>query len=76
MKIFLIKNNDFVCFDYDAYSGHVIVASNENDVRELAKKCSADEGRDVWEKATVTEEGIYTGTKTEPFILLSDFNAG
>lgn len=35
MKIFLIEHDKF---NYDAYSGHVIVANNENEVRELAKK--------------------------------------
>ena len=73
MKIFLIEHDEF---NYDAYSGHVIVANNENEVRELAKKGSADEGKDIWDKAIVTEEGVYSGTKTEPFKLLSDFHAG
>lgn len=73
MKIFLIEHDEF---NYDAYLGHVIVANNENEVRELAKKGSADEGKDIWDKAIVTEEGVYSGTKTEPFKLLSDFQAG
>ena len=73
MKIFLITHDKW---GYDCYSGHVIVANNENEVRELAKKGSADEGNDIWDIATVTIEGDYTGNKTEPFKLLSDFHAG
>jgi hypothetical protein len=73
MKIYLIRHTEF---DYDAYMAHVIVANNENEVIELAKKGSADEGKDIWDKATITEEGDYSGTKTEPFKLLSDFRAG
>jgi len=73
MKIFSITHNRW---GYDCYSGHIIVANNENEVRELAKKVSAGEGNDIWDVATVMIEGDYTGNKTEPFKLLSDFNAG
>jgi hypothetical protein len=73
MKIFSITHDKW---GYDCYSGHIIVANNEIEVRELAKKGSADEGNDIWDVATVTIEGDYTGNKTEPFKLLSDFNAG
>ena len=72
MKIYLIEHKEF---NYDAYMGHVIVANNEIEVIELAKKVSADEGKDIWGKATITEEGNYSGIKTEPFKLLSDFHA-
>ena len=73
MKIFLIEHDEF---NYDAYLGHVIVANDETEVRKLAKEGSADEGKEVWDKATVTIEGEYTGTKTEPFKMLCDFRAG
>lgn len=73
MKIYLIEHKKT---DFDCYMGHVIVANNETEVRELAKKGYADEGEDVWNKATVTEEGNYSGKIKKPFKLLSDFNAG
>jgi len=73
MKIYLIEHTEF---NYDAYMGHVIVANNETEVVELAKKGSLDEGKDIWDKATITEEGDYSGIKGEPFKLLSDFRAG
>ena len=72
MKIFSITHDKF---GYDFYLGHIIVANNENEVRELAKKGCSDEGNDIWDVATVTIEGNYTGKKTEPFKLLSDYKA-
>lgn len=73
MKIFFITHNKW---DYNCYLGHVIVANNETEVRELSKKNSASEGIDIWDNATVTVIGEYTGNETKPFILLSDFRAG
>ena len=73
MKIFLIEQN---FTGYDSFSGHVIVANNENEVRELAKQRSGFEGTGIWDIATITIEGNYTGNETEPFILLSDYLAG
>jgi hypothetical protein len=73
MKIFLITHNEF---GYDSYSGHVVVANSEEEVRILAKKDSADEGELVWDTANVSIVGEYSGDKTDPFILLSDFHAG
>jgi len=73
MKIYLIEHKEF---DYDAYMAHIIVANNEIEVVELAKKGSVEEGEDIWDKALITEEGNYSGIKTEPFKLLSDFRAG
>jgi hypothetical protein len=55
---------------------HVVVANSEEEVRQLAKGISADEGKDVWDNAKVEECGVYTCHRTEPFILLSDFRAG
>lgn len=73
MKIFSIKHDNF---SWDCYSGHVIVADNEKQVRRLAKINHRDEGKDIWNYAEVMEQGVYTGLETKPFILLSDFNAG
>ena len=73
MKIYTIKHE---VFNYDAYLGHVIVANSEDEVREIAKNKSADEGKEVWETAKVEEHGDYTCHRTEPFVLLSDFRAG
>lgn len=73
MKIFLIGHDNWT---YDCYSDFVIVANNETEVREMAKKMAADEGEDVWETAEITEEGVYTGKETEPFCLLDSFHAG
>lgn len=73
MKIFSIKHNKM---GYDYFSGHIIVANDEIEVRQIAKKCSADEGIGAWDAAAVTIEGEYTGEKKEPFMLLSSFHAG
>ncbi|MFK5894969.1 MAG: hypothetical protein QM504_17260 [Pseudomonadota bacterium] len=70
MKIYLIKHDEII---FDANLGHVIVANNTNEVRGLAIKASVDEGENIWNMASVTEEGAYSGTNTEPFILLSNF---
>ena len=73
MNIYTIKHENF---EYDSYMGHVIVANSELEVREITKKKSADEGKEVWETAKIEECGKYTCHRTEPFILLSDFRAG
>ena len=73
MKIYTIEHEEF---NYDAYLGHVIVANSEDEVREIAKSNSADEGKEVWNTAKVEECGEYTCHRTEPFVLLSDFRAG
>lgn len=72
MKIYTIEHEKF---DYDSYMGHVVVANSEEEVRQLAKEKSADEGKDVWDNAKVEECGEYTCHRTEPFILMSDFRA-
>ena len=73
MKIYTITHEDF---SYDAYMGHTVVANSELEVRELAKDISADEGKEIWNTAKIEEHGKYTSDKTEPFILMSDFQAG
>jgi len=73
MKIFLIGHDDR---GYDCYSHFVIVANDETEVRTMAIKMAADEGVEPWETAEITEQGTYTGEKTEPFCLLSSFHAG
>ncbi len=73
MKIYKIEHEKFAC---DSYMSHVVVANSEDEVRQLAKNTSADEGKDVWDDAKVEECGEYTRHRTEPFILMSDFRAG
>jgi len=73
MKIYTIRHE---VYNYDAYIGHVIIANNEDEVITLAKSISADEGKDVWDKADIEYQGEYKQLKNNPFILLSDFSAG
>jgi len=63
MNIYTIEHENF---EYDSYMGHVIVANSEIEVREIAKKEAADEGKEVWETAKVEECGKYTCHRTEP----------
>lgn len=73
MNIYLIKHEEW---GYDCYDSLIIVANNDNEVRELAKKAHADEGEDIWGTAAITLEGEYRGSQTSPFILHKSFNAG
>ena len=73
MKIFLIGHDNL---DYGCYSDFVIVANDENEVREMAKKMAANEGTEPWETANITTEGEYIGDNKEPFCLLASFHAG
>lgn len=73
MNIYTIEHENF---QYDSYMGHVIVANSETEVREIAKKEARNEGEEVWETTKVEECGKYTCDRIEPFILLSDFQAG
>lgn len=73
MKIYLIKHE---VHNYDAYMGFVIVANYPYEVRDMAARNHGDEGADIWYAIDVEECGTYAGDRTEPFILLSDYNAG
>ena len=73
MYIYTITHDDF---GYDCYHGHTIVAENIPQAVKLAKDKAADEGKDVWSGAGVQDHGVYTGANKEPFILMSDYNAG
>jgi hypothetical protein len=73
MKIYLIQHTHT---EWDAYMGHVIVANNKEEVIKIATEKAQEEGKRVWKTAKITEYGQYTGDKTEPFVVLSDFNAG
>jgi hypothetical protein len=75
IKIMFIYSIEIDYCGYDTYSGHIIVAKNEDEVRLLAKSSAADEGSLVWETAKITTEGNYTGENNSPFILLSSFHA-
>lgn len=73
MKIFVITHTNY---GYDVYNGHVVIANDESEVRQLAKSLACGEGEDVWDVAEIQQVGIYIDSKKEPFILLSDFSAG
>ena len=73
MKIYDISIDDY---GYDRNDQFIIVANNENEVRELAMSNAADEGANAWTDADLTKEGNYTGKETKPFILCKSFNAG
>ena len=74
MKIYKIHHKEF---EWDAYMGHVIVASNDEQVIELAKKLKdGAEPVGVWDSAIIECVGVYAGEVTQPFILLSDYRAG
>lgn len=74
MKIFTIEQREYT--GYDSFMGFVIVANNGDEVKILAKKNAADEGKEVWKLKNVQEVGEYTGMEWIPFVLLSDFKAG
>lgn len=76
MNIYLIQYNLMENYNYDVYDGFVIVANNEEEVRELAKNSHADEGKRIWETAEISKVGYYMGVEVSPFIILSSFNAG
>ena len=73
MKIYKIEHDEF---GYDIYFAHIIVANSKFEVVLMAKNKAAEEGAKIWDTAKIEECGEYTGAMTEPFILLSDFNAG
>lgn len=59
--------------DYDMYDSVVVVARNKKQAVEVAK--TIGEGGQ-WHKDKLSKEGKYTGNHTEPFILITSFNAG
>ena len=67
MNIYKIDNGKFC---YDCYDSHIIVANNEQEVISLAKSEHSDTPDSWWDEATITLEGLYTGSNTDPFILL------
>lgn len=74
MKTYLIVSKDSTM--YDSYDAHVIAANNFEEVVRLAKSKAADEGAEAWSDTSIELIGSYEGTITEPFIILSSFNAG
>lgn len=70
MYIFKISHEQI---NYDCNLGHVIVATNKAQVRELAKSVKGDELPEIWDKAPIEKIGEYTGLKKKPFIVLTDF---
>ena len=75
MNIYLITC-DTEEVEYNYYSGHVIVANNEQEVREIAKLLSINEGKEVWDKAHIKIISEYIGDKQIPAVILSSFHAG
>lgn len=74
MKIYKISHSQF---EYDTHDGHIIAADNTDQVIELAQKQDSSHFYDIWKNEAIIEQlGEYTGTSTEPVILLSSFNAG
>ena len=74
MNIYLITC-DTEEVEYNYYSGHVIIADNEHEVREVAKILSTNEGKEVWDKAHIEFLGEYTKDVEKPFMVLSSFHA-
>lgn len=58
---------------YDMYDSVVVVANNKKEAVRVANKIG-ESGQ--WHKDRLSKEGKYTGDCTEPFILISSFNAG
>lgn len=61
---------------YDMHSAHVIIANNEEEVRQLAKKEAGSEGPEVWDTAKITKVGLCLDVFEHPYILLSSYHAG
>ncbi|WIC41479.1 hypothetical protein MA9V1_215 [Chryseobacterium phage MA9V-1] len=74
MDIFLIKAAYKV--GYDSFDSHVIAANSKFEVVELAIDTCADEGEHAWLVTNVIRLGTYEGNKSEPFVIISSFNAG
>lgn len=70
MSIYLVKRTDHV--RYEEFAAVVVIATTEDQARELAKKLDGDQAASVWDAATVSE----VNPDGEPGIVLSDFNAG
>lgn len=73
MKIYKITIDNY---SYDCYGWHVIIANSQTEVIDIAKTASADEWKEIWETARIEILWEYAWPNTEPFIALSDFNAG
>jgi hypothetical protein len=74
MKIYLVEHDESC--DWDYFSAFVIAANSRTEARLLAKSSAAEEGRNVWDTATVSTHGHYTGRRKTPHIILSSFHEG
>lgn len=74
MNIYYIIRQDRI--GYDETISFVIIANFKDEVLKLAKDNCGDEGQDVWKIENIEELGMWVGLKTDPFILVNDFNAG
>lgn len=73
MHIFVLTID---CTNYDQYDQHVIVSQTKDQAIKMAMNKSADEGPDIWLRATIENIGIYNGPEENDFIVCSSFNAG
>ena len=82
MNIYKVDRTETSHISYYSYAAHIVVANSYEKAKDLVIDLCRDnqewesEQPQDWELANVTLEGIYSGLKTEPFILLSDFTAG
>lgn len=78
MKIYLIdrfaKDDGNYFSTHDQSIAHVIVADSKKQVRQIAKAQSGDEDKKVWDNATISDLGIYTGRKKTPFLVVTDYH--
>jgi len=80
MKIYLLELlKDDKCYDED--QAYLIASETKSDavmmVKEASRNSWNNDGMQIeWDRADCTELGIYTGDKTEPFIIYTDYNAG
>lgn len=76
MKIFHLKVLNFLDLDYhyDAYDEKVIIASNEENARNIANKETGEEGK-IWNDPNLVSCEQIDLRKNEEYVLLSSFNA-
>jgi hypothetical protein len=79
MNIYLIYATNKEKYDwYDTYDSFCIVANDNEEVRKIASENPGYEGANTWldsNNSNIELVGTYIGKETEPFILISSFNA-
>ena len=80
MKIYLVQRTDYV--GYDETAGCVVIASDEEAARGLARQTEGDysygnnEWAEVWDRAKVEAIGTPDESWVRTLIVLTDFRAG